>query len=119
ETKFGLVGIGNALVDVLAKTTDAFLEEQDRQHGMKRGSMNLIEELRAIELYNAMGPAREVSGGSAANTMAAYASLGGKGAYIGKVSDDQLGRIFRHDMQASGIHYETTALAIGPETGRS
>lgn len=119
DTKFGVVGIGNALVDILAAATDAFIDEQDQKHGMKRGSMNLVDELRAIELYDAMGPAREVSGGSAANTMAAYASLGGTGAYIGKVADDQLGKVFQHDMRATGIHYETTPLAVGPETGRS
>lgn len=119
DIKFGVTGIGNALVDVLATATDAFLDEQDRAHGMKRGSMNLINERRAIELYSAMGPAREVSGGSAGNTMAAYASLGGKGAYIGKVADDQLGDIFKHDMRAIGVHYDTTPLAVGPETGRS
>ncbi len=118
NAKFGLVGIGNALVDVLATTTDAFLDDQDAKHGMKRGSMNLIDEPRAVELYAAMGPAREVSGGSAANTMAAFSSLGGKGAYIGKVSDDQLGAIFSHDMKAVGTHYATTPLKNGPQTGR-
>lgn len=118
NAKFGLVGIGNALVDVLAPATDAFIDDQDAKHGMKRGSMNLIGELRAVELYGAMGPAREVSGGSAANTMAAFASLGGTGAYIGKVTADQLGDIFRHDMTATGIHYDTTPLAVGPATGR-
>lgn len=117
-TKFGLCGIGNALVDILAPTTDAYLDEQDAKHGMKRGSMNLIDEPRAIELYGQMGPAREVSGGSAANTMAAYASLGGKGAYIGKVRKDQLGAIFAHDMKATGIYFGTPALTNGPETGR-
>lgn len=119
NAKYGLTGIGNALVDVLATATDAFIDEQDAKHGMKRGSMNLIGERRAIELYDAMGPAREVSGGSAANTMAAFASLSGTGAYIGKIADDQLGRIFSHDMKAVGIHFDTTPLAVGPETGRS
>lgn len=116
--KFGVTGIGNALVDILATTTDDFLDAQDAQHGMKRGSMNLIDQPRAIELYDAMGPARQVSGGSAANTMAAFASLGGKGAYIGKVADDQLGAIFSHDMNAIGTHYDIAPLTGGPETGR-
>ncbi len=118
KATYGLVGIGNALVDILAPTTDAFLDAQDAAHGMKRGSMNLIDQPRAIELYSAMGPAREVSGGSAANTMAAFSSLGGKGAYIGKVADDQLGAIFSHDMKAVGTHYATAPLSNGPETGR-
>lgn len=116
--KFGVTGIGNALVDVLATTSDAFLDEQDAKHGMKRGSMNLVDQARAIELYDAMGPARQVSGGSAANTMAAFGSLGGQGAYIGKIADDQLGQVFHHEMNAIGTHFDIAPLSGGPETGR-
>ncbi len=118
KATYGLVGIGNALVDILAPTTDAFLDAQDAAHGMKRGSMNLIDQPRAIELYSAMGPAREVSGGSAANTMAAFSSLGGKGAYIGKVAKDQLGEVFSHDLKAQGVVFNTQPLAIGAPTAR-
>lgn len=116
--KYGLVAIGNAMVDVLAQSTDEFIDEQSEKHGMQRNSMNLIDESRAVELYSEMGPGIEASGGSAGNTMACYASFGGKGAYIGKVADDQLGEVFRHDMKSLGVHYETTPLAIGAPTGR-
>lgn len=116
--KFGVTGIGNALVDALASATDAYLDAQDAAHGMKRGSMNLVDQPRAIDLYGAMENARQVSGGSAANTMAAFGSLGGKGAYIGKVADDALGKVFRDDMNGIGTHYSTAPLVDGPETGR-
>jgi sugar/nucleoside kinase (ribokinase family) len=90
-----VVGIGNALVDVLAKAEDAFLAK----HAINKGSMTLIDEARALELYAAMGPAMEISGGSAGNTAAGIASLGGKAAFFGKVRDDQLGAIFTHDIR--------------------
>ena len=115
---FGLLTIGNALVDVLSHAEEKFIDEQARKHGMERASMNLINETRALELYGEMGPAIESSGGSAANTSACYASLGGMGAYIGKVSGDQLGQVFRHDLKSIGVYYETTPLAVGPATGR-
>lgn len=118
EPLYDLVAIGNALVDVLASTDDVFLDRQDRLHGMKRGSMNLIDERRAVELYADMGPAIESSGGSAGNTMAGFASFGGKGAYIGKVANDQLGAVFRHDLKAQGVEFTTVPLAIGAPTGR-
>lgn len=118
NTKFGLLTIGNALLDVLSHSTEKFIDEQSRLHGMQRASMNLINETRALELYSEMGPAIESSGGSAGNTSACYASLGGIGAYIGKVADDQLGQVFKHDMKSIGVYYETTPLAIGPATGR-
>ena len=89
-----LLGISNAIVDVLSHADDAFLE----QLGAPPGSMTLIDKDRAKEVYNMMGPATEMSGGSVANTVAGFANLGGAGAYIGKVRDDQLGRIFNHDM---------------------
>ncbi len=112
--KYELTGLGNAIVDVIAPGTDEFLSEQ----GIVKGAMNLIDENRAKTLYSAIGPAHEVSGGSAGNTMAGFASLGGKGAYLGKVADDQLGAIFAHDMKASGIDFHYTPLKNGPETAR-
>lgn len=113
--KIDVVGIGNALVDVLSKTDDAFLEA----HRINKGSMTLIDELRAVELYDAMGPAVEVSGGSAGNTAAGVASLGGKAVFLGKVRDDQLGTIFTHDIRASGVGFDTPHATMGPATGRS
>ncbi len=109
-----VVGIGNAIVDVLAQADEAFLEAQD----LAKGAMTLIDGARAERLYAAMGPAVEVSGGSAANTMAGLASLGGRGAFIGKVRNDQLGGIFRHDIRASGVRFETPAATAGPPTAR-
>ncbi len=115
---YDLLAIGNALVDVLAHADEDFVAGQDREHGMKKGSMNLIDEGRALELYAAMPAGIEVSGGSAGNTMAGFASFGGRGAYIGKVADDQLGGIFRHDMKAQGVIHETAPLQNGASTGR-
>jgi len=114
HTELDVVGVGNAIVDVLAATSDEFLVE----HGLAKGSMTLIDEARARQLYASMGPAREASGGSAANTMAGVASLGGKPAYIGRVCNDQLGEIFSHDMRASGIHFAVPPAADGPATAR-
>ncbi len=110
-----VVTIGNALVDVLAKADDSFLET----HGIPKGSMTLIDEPRALELYDAMGPAVEVSGGSAGNTAAGVASLGGRAAFFGKVRNDQLGAIFTHDIRAAGVTFDTPHAASGPATGRS
>lgn len=109
-----VVGIGNAIVDVLAQSDDTFLEE----HGLVKGAMTLVDAERSAALYDAMGPGVEASGGSAGNTMAGIASLGGKGGYIGKVRDDQLGRIFQHDIRAVGIEYNNPLAADGPSTGR-
>lgn len=116
KKKFQVVGIGNAMVDVLSHIEDDFLAE----NGVNKGVMQLIDMERAIELYGQMGPAQEVSGGSAANTIAGIAALGGKTAYVGKVKDDQLGMIFSHDLRAQGAVYETplAPAAGGPETGR-
>src|SRR5690625_4988287 len=100
-----VVGIGNAIVDVLAQAEDSFIAEQE----LPKGSMTLIDMGRAESLYSAMGPAVEVSGGSCANTMAGLASLGGKGGFIGKVRNDQLGGIFRHDIRATGIEFNSPA----------
>ena len=113
-TDFDLLGIGNALVDVVAQADDAFLDE----HGLDKGAMMLIDPDRADFLYSRMGPATESSGGSCGNTMAGFASLGGRGAYIGKVRDDQFGTVFRHDLDAIGVTYRTPAAEEGPATGR-
>lgn len=109
-----VVGIGNAIVDVLAHADDAFLDD----NGLNKGTMTLIDAAAAEALYAKMGPGVEVSGGSAANTIAAFASLGGKGGFIGKVSDDQLGAIFRHDIRSLGIVFDTAPANKGPATGR-
>jgi sugar/nucleoside kinase (ribokinase family) len=109
-----VVGIGNALVDVIAHADDAFLDE----HGLVKGAMTLIETDRASELYRALGSAVEMSGGSAANTMCGVASLGGRAAYIGKVSDDDLGAVFGHDLNAVGVSFRPGAPAEDTPTGR-
>lgn len=113
-----VLGIGNALVDVIARTDEQFLATQDRTHGMKKGSMNLINEPRAVELYAQMGPGVEMSGGSAGNTIAHLAALGSRAAYIGKVADDQLGNVFRHDLKSMGVEYSTPPLVLDAKTGR-
>jgi len=112
--QFDVVGIGNAMVDVIAHTDEAFLASQQ----LTKGAMTLIDSARAEALYAAMPPAIEISGGSAGNTMAGIASLGGRGAYIGKVSDDQLGRVFAHDIRAAGISFDVRPAADGAGTGR-
>jgi sugar/nucleoside kinase (ribokinase family) len=110
-----VLGIGNALVDVIAHAEDDFLLQQ----GMHKGAMALIDEARAEGLYAAMGPATEISGGSAANTLVGVASLGANAAFIGKVKTDGLGRVFTHDIRAAGVAFETEASREGPATGRS
>ncbi|MFQ5439251.1 MAG: adenosine kinase [Paracoccaceae bacterium] len=116
KKKYQVVGIGNAMVDILAHVDDAFLA----QNGIDKGIMQLIDTRRAAELYERMGPALEVSGGSAANTIAGIAALGGRTAYVGKVRDDQLGQIFAHDLRAQGAVFETPRAASDhdAETGR-
>ncbi len=114
KSQFDVAGIGNAIVDVLAHAGDIFLED----NGLNKGAMTLVDAARAAELYEAMGPAMEISGGSAANTLVALASLGGHGAFIGKVRNDQLGGIFRHDIQAAGVAFDTPAASSGPPTAR-
>ena len=109
-----VVGIGNAIVDVIAHADDAVIDEL----GLNRGTMTLVDAETSARLYDRMGPAVEVSGGSAANTIAALASLGGRGAFIGKVSDDQLGAIFRHDITALGISFLAEPAGGGTPTGR-
>ncbi len=109
-----VLGIGNALVDVLSHATDDFLRGQ----GLVKGTMLLIDAPRARELYAAMGPGMEISGGSAANTIVGVASLGGRAHYVGKVRDDQLGEVFSHDLRATGVGYATPMATSGPPTGR-
>ncbi len=111
---FDVLGIGNAIVDVISRADDAFLA----RHSLTKGSMMLIDEARAETLYSAMGPGIEVSGGSCGNTMAGVASFGGKGAYIGKVRNDQLGQVFGHDLRSIGVSFETSAATSGPSTAR-
>lgn len=108
-----MVGIGNALVDVLAAADDQVLERLD----LTKGAMQLVDEARMAEVYEAMGPGTEISGGSAANTMVGVAALGGSAHYIGRVRDDQLGRVFGHDLRAAGVGYSTTPAPDGPATG--
>lgn len=112
--KYDVTAIGNAIVDVLAFSEDAFIEAQE----MRKGTMQLINAERAEGLYGAMGQAIEVSGGSAANTLAGMADLGAKTAFIGKVNKDELGRIFRHDMNAIGVEFTTPDATNGVPTAR-
>ncbi|ABC64636.1 adenosine kinase [Erythrobacter litoralis] len=114
EPRYDVIAIGNAVVDVIASCEDELIDELD----LNRGGMTLIDEARAKELYDAMPPAREVSGGSAANTLAGLSTLGLQCAFIGQVADDQLGEVFRHDMRATGIDFDTPAREGEPATGR-
>lgn len=114
KSRFDVVGIGNALVDVIAHTDEAFLVEQH----LAKGSMTLIDGGRADALYAAMPPAMEISGGSAANTIAGLASLGGRTAFVGKVSADQLGQVFRHDIRSVGAQFDVPPSVDGLTTGR-
>ena len=111
--KLDIVAIGDAIVDVIATCDDEFLAER----GLVKGSMRLLDNGEADALYAAMGSARETSGGSAANSMAGVAALGGKAGFIGQVADDQLGDIFAHDMRALGVRFDTPPLATGDGAG--
>jgi adenosine kinase len=115
DAKYDVLGIGNAIFDVLVQTDEGFLG----RHGMTKGSMALIDEARAISVYADMGPATEMSGGSAANTIVGVANLGARAAYVGKVKDDQIGRLYSHDIRAAGVAFETKAASGGPATGCS
>lgn len=115
DVKYDVLGIGNALFDVLVRTDEAFLAK----HGMAKGSMSLIDEARAAAIYKDMGPATEVSGGSAANTIVGIGSLGARAAYVGKVKDDQIGNLYVHDIRAAGVAFNTPAAKDGPATGCS
>jgi sugar/nucleoside kinase (ribokinase family) len=112
--QYDVVGIGNAIVDVLSHSDHGFLET----HGLPKGGMTLIDSETADRVYGAMGPAVEVSGGSVANTMAALAMLGSRAAYIGKVRDDDFGRVFAHDIRAAGVAFDSTPATVGPPTAR-
>ncbi len=111
---YDVLGIGNAIVDVISQATDAFLDQQR----LTKGAMRLVDAREAEALYAAMGPGIEMSGGSAGNTMAGIAALGGRGAYIGKVAADELGRVFAHDIRAAGVHFATDAATGGAPTAR-
>ncbi|MEM8707218.1 MAG: adenosine kinase, partial [Actinomycetota bacterium] len=110
-----VVGVGNAIVDVISTVPEAFLAE----HGLVKGAMTLIDTERATSLYGSMPPGIETSGGSAANTMAGVASLGGRSTYIGKVRDDQLGEVFAHDTRNGGVAFDVPFATEGEPTARS
>lgn len=112
--RYDVLGIGNAIVDVIARAEDDFLVAQ----GMHKGTMALIDEARAEQIYAAMGPAVESSGGSAANTIVGVASFGARAAFVGKVNDDELGRTFAHDIRSAGVAYDTPPASEGPSTAR-
>ena len=114
-TRLDVLTIGNAIVDVIADASDAFLETE----GLTKGSMRLIDAEEAERLYAHMAPAREVSGGCAGNTAAGIAALGGKAAFVGQVAEDQLGAFYRHDLTAAGVEFTTPASDIGVPTARS
>jgi adenosine kinase len=115
SAKYDVLGIGNALFDILVRVDDKFLTD----HGMAKGSMALIDEARAASIYSDMGPATEVSGGSAANTIVGVAQLGARSAYVGKIKDDQIGRLYAHDIRSAGVAFDTAAATDGPATGCS
>jgi sugar/nucleoside kinase (ribokinase family) len=112
--RFDILGIGNAIVDVLAPVDEAFIT----RHDMRKGSMTLVDAARAEAIYAAMPPAQETSGGCAANTCAAASGLGARVAYLGRVAEDQLGAVFRHDIAAAGVHFPTAPLVDGAPTAR-
>jgi adenosine kinase len=114
DLKYDVLGIGNAIVDVIARAEDDFLV----RHKMRKGTMALIDERRAEAIYDAMGPAVEISGGSAANTIVGVAGFGARAAFVGKVKDDELGRAFAHDIRAAGVAFDTPPAANGPSTAR-
>jgi len=114
ELRFDVLAIGNAIVDVMAPCEESLIAEL----GMAKGGMTLVDDIGAAKLYEMMGPAREISGGSAANTVTGLAELGATCAFVGQVADDELGEIFGHDIRAAGVHYETAARPGEPPTAR-
>jgi sugar/nucleoside kinase (ribokinase family) len=114
EPRYDVIAIGNAIVDVMAPASDELIEELQ----LNRGGMTLVDADRARELYDAMGPAREISGGSAANTLAGLSALGAQCAFIGQVADDQLGEVFAHDIRAVGIDFDIAPREGNPPTAR-
>jgi sugar/nucleoside kinase (ribokinase family) len=115
EIRCDVVGIGNAIVDIIGRCDEAFLA----RHGAPKGHMRLVDADTANKLYDAMGPAVEISGGSGANAMVGVASFGGRAAFIGKVADDEFGRIFAHDIRAAGVEFHTRPASGGAPTARS
>ena len=115
DCRLDVLCIGNAIVDVISDTTDAFLD----QEGLTKGSMRLIDAEEAERLYSHMGPAHQVSGGSAGNTAAGIAALGGRAGFIGQVASDQLGEFYRHDLTSTGVEFITAAADVGSPTARS
>jgi sugar/nucleoside kinase (ribokinase family) len=115
DAKYDVLAIGNAIFDVLVQADEGFLS----RHNMAKGSMSLIDEARAAAIYRDMGPATEMSGGSAANTIVGLASLGARAAYVGKVKDDQIGKMYTHDIRSAGVTFDTAAATDGPATGCS
>jgi adenosine kinase len=115
EPRYDVLGIGNAIVDVIARADDDFL----MRHRMRKGTMSLIVEEQAERIYDTMGPAVEISGGSAANTIVGVSSFGARAAFVGKVKDDALGRIFAHDIRAAGVAFDTPPAQDGASTARS
>ncbi|MSO66417.1 MAG: adenosine kinase [Pseudolabrys sp.] len=113
-SRYDVLGIGNAIVDVIARAEDDFLVA----HGMHKGTMALIDQKRAEKIYRAMGPAVESSGGSAANTIVGVASFGGRAAFVGKVKNDELGQAFTHDIRAARVAFDTKPATAGPSTAR-
>jgi sugar/nucleoside kinase (ribokinase family) len=114
STRYDVLGLGNAIVDVLARTDDDFLAKQ----AMRKGSMSLIDEARAAGIYDVMGQTIEISGGSAANTIVGVAGFGARAAFVGRIKDDTLGKVFAHDIRAAGAAFDTAPSADGPSTGR-
>jgi sugar/nucleoside kinase (ribokinase family) len=112
--RYDLLGIGNAIVDIISRAEEDFIIRQ----GMRKGTMALIDEPRAEAIYDAMGPAVEISGGSAANTIVGVAGFGARAAFVGKVRDDQLGRAFAHDIRAAGVAFDTPPASDGASTAR-
>lgn len=114
DPTYDVLAFGNAIVDVLAQADESLLG----RHGLEKGSMRLCDDAEASALYDDMGPAQEISGGSAANTAVGVASFGGRAAFVGKVRDDQLGEVFAHDIQAAGVAFDAPPATDGPSTGR-
>jgi len=114
SAQYDVLGIGNAIVDVIARAEDDFL----LRNGMHKGGMALIDEVRAEMIYTSMGPATEISGGSAANTIVGVASFGARAAFVGKVKGDGLGKVFQHDIHAAGVRFDTRPASDGPSTAR-
>ena len=112
QPRFDVLGIGNAMVDVIVHTNDAFLND----HKLIKGAMSLVDAATSQALYEKSGPAIECSGGSAGNTISCLASLGSSAAYVGKIFDDQLGHVFSHDIRSLGVHFETPPAVDGPPT---